>query len=481
MERGSTLRARFASFLEENGTVVVVLAAFAVALAADLKNLLVTDGWMALVSGREVAHGLPGHETLTIWAHGRHWVDQQWLAQVSLYSLDRLGGIRLVMLAHVFLATGGLVAATVLSRRLGGSARSVTWICVVALVAYFPGAGVMRPQSFAYGLFVAVVWILILETRERTRRLYLVLPLLVLWANLHGSVVLGAAAVGLFAGVEIVLGLMGSPRRSPAMMFVLGVAAASCVLASPYAADLPHYYRSIFGGGFGDLVTEWTPTTLKLTTAPFFLLVIGGAWLLGRAGARLSIFERLLFLATAVLAVDAVRNMVWFALVAIIVLPRLVDHLRTPATEPRQLNRLLAIAMIFGTLVAAAGIAAKGDDWFTTHYPPAAADAAAAAAGSTGLIFSNEKYSDWLLWAHSDLRGRVAFDSRFELLTSRQLRRVVEFRNRVGNALNLVGNYRVLVLDPRDESKVIASVVAERRARIIRRDPDVVVLRTVGG
>jgi hypothetical protein len=474
-------RARVAAFLEENGTVVVVLAAFAVALTADLKNLLVTEGWMALVSGREVASGLPRHETLTIWAQGRDWIDQQWLAQVSLYGLDRLGGIRLVMLTHVFLATAGLAAAAVLSRRLGGSARSVTWVCVAALVAYFPGAAIMRPQSFAYLLFVAVIWILVLEARQRTRRLYLVFPLLVLWANLHGSVVLGASAVGLFAGVEIVRGILSSPRRSPAAMLAIGVAAGCCVLASPYAADLPRYYKSIFGGGFGDLVTEWTPTTLKLTTVPFFLLALGGAWLLGRAGSRLSSFEKLLFLATAVLAIDAVRNMVWFALVAIVVLPRLVDQLRGPVQEPRQLNRLLATAMIFGTIVAAAGIAAKSDTWFTEHYPAAATDVAAASAGPDGRIFSNEKYSDWLLWTHPSLRGRVAFDSRFELLTSGQLRRVVEFRNRVGNALSLVAAYRVLVLDPRDESKVIASLVLHGKARVILRDPDVVVLRTLTG
>jgi hypothetical protein len=478
---GVSRRARLAAFLEENGTLVVVLAAFAVALAADLRNLLVTDGWMALLSGREVAAGLPRHETLTIWAHGRDWIDQQWLAQVSLYGLDRLGGIRLVMLTHVFLATAGLAAATVLSRRLGGSARSVTWVCVVAVVAYFPGAAIMRPQSFAYLLFVAVIWILVLEGRQRTRRLYLVFPLLILWANLHGSVVLGAAAVGLFAGVQIVRGMLMSPRRSPAAMLAVGIAAGCCVLASPYAAELPQYYRSIFGGGFGDLVTEWTPTTLKITTVPFFLLVIGGAWLLGRAGSKLSSFEKLLFLAAAVLAVDAVRNMVWFALVAIVVLPRLVDQLRGPVQEPRQLNRLLATAMISGTILAAAGIAAKSDTWFTAHYPSAGADSAAAAAGADGRIFSNEKYSDWLLWAHPGLRGRVAFDSRFELLTGGQLRRVVEFRNRIGNALSLVDAYRVLVLDPQDESKVITSLVRQGRARVILRDSDVVVLRTLAG
>ena len=68
-------RTRVSGFLEENGTLVVVLGAFAIAMLAYLRGGLVADGWMALVSGREiVAHGLPSHETLTLWAHGRRWV-----------------------------------------------------------------------------------------------------------------------------------------------------------------------------------------------------------------------------------------------------------------------------------------------------------------------------------------------------------------------------------------------------------------------
>ena len=46
------------------------------------------------------------------------------------------------------------------------------------------------------------------------------------------------------------------------------------------------------------------------------LLVVGGAWLFGRAGARVSGFEALLFLVTSVLAFQAVRNAAWLAAVS---------------------------------------------------------------------------------------------------------------------------------------------------------------------
>src|SRR2546423_6589379 len=140
--------ARLAASLEENGTLVVVVAAFAAVLIAHLRTALAADGWMALLSGRVVAqHGLPSHDTLTIWGHGRKWVDQQWLAQLVLYELERLGGLRLVLLVHAALVTLGLGGAAALPPRLGGSARSATWVALPVLIAFWPGAAIMRPQS----------------------------------------------------------------------------------------------------------------------------------------------------------------------------------------------------------------------------------------------------------------------------------------------------------------------------------------------
>jgi len=472
-------RATLGRILEENGTLVVVVAAFVIALLADLRNALVADGWMALLSGREVAqHGLPSHEVLTIWAHGHHWVDQQWLAQLALYGLERLGGIPLVMLVHTVLVGGALAGAALLARRLGASARSVTWVCVPVLIAYFPGAAVMRSQSLAFPLFVAVLWLLLAEQWAPTRRVYAVFPLLVLWANIHGSVVLGAALVSGFGLIELVQGALATPRRFPRRAAVLLLVPWACMLASPYAVSLPGYYREVLvSGGFGRYVTEWAPTTLGWLTAPLYLLVFGGFWLLGRAGRRLTGFEKLVFAGSAILALEAVRNMAWFGLVALVVLPRLADELRPAVVEPARLNRLLATAMLVGVLVAGAGAAAHEGSWISREYPSAGADAAVAAAGPHGKVFANERYADWLLWRDPALRGRVAFDSRFELLTPAQLRRVADFRNRVGDWKATPRGYQVLVLDPQDERKVKAALVRAGDDRVVYADHQVVVLR----
>jgi hypothetical protein len=473
-----TVAARISRGLEQNGTLVMVVAAFAIVLITHLRTALAADGWMALLSGRVVAqHGLPSHDTLMVWAHGRQWVDQQWLAQLTLYGLDRLGGLPLVLLVHAFLVTGALGGAAAVALRRGGSARSATWVALPVLIAYWPEAVVMRPQSFAYPLFVAVLWFLVDELRRPSRRVYLVLPILVLWANLHGSVVVGAAVVSAFAVTEIAASLRSRPRTVHLRSLVLLAAPWLCVLASPYATSLPHYYRLIFSSGFGSYVTEWAPTTLTLAHAPVYLLALGGLWLFGRTGNRASWFEKLAFLGLTLLAFDAVRNAVWLALFSLVVLPRLLDALRAPAVEPKRLNRLLALGMLALVGVATLGVAFEPASWFTQGYPAATGNAAAAAAGAHGRVFANERYADWLVFEHPQLAGRIAYDSRFELLTSRQLRSVQGFRNLIAGWRGTVRGYPVLVLDRQDDAEPIRALLRTKGARVVSRRGPIVVLR----
>jgi hypothetical protein len=469
---------RLGQLLEENGTVVVVVAAFAAILITHLRTALSVDGWMALLSGRVVAdHGLPSHDTLAVWTHGRQWVDQQWLAQLVLYKLEQLGGLPLVLLVHAAIVTGAFGGAALLARRLGGSARSVTWVAVPVLFVFWRSAAIMRPQTFAYALFVAVLWLLLDELRRPSRHVYLVLPLLVLWANLHGSVVVGAALVAGFAVCEIVGSVWKRPRSVRGRSVVLLIAPWLCLLASPYATSLPHYYRLIFSSGFSKYVTEWAPTTLSLLDAPAYLLAFGGFWLIGRAAGRTSAFEKLAFVGLSVLAFDAVRNVVWLALLSLIILPRLLDTLRAPAVEPKRMNRLLALAMLAGVAVATIGVAFEPTSWFTQQYSARAGAAAAAAAGSHGRVFADERYADWLVFEHPQLAGRIAYDSRFELISSRQLQLVPAFRNLVAGWRRTVRGYSVLVLDKTADDKPIKALLSAGLARVVKRQGPIVVLQ----
>jgi len=460
--------------LEEDGLVVIVLAAFAIVLLITLRRGLATDGWLALLAGRSIVqHGLPSYDNLTVMAHGRRWIDQQWLGQLGLYGLWRAGGVKLALLVHALLATGALTGAALIARRHGATARAVTWVAIPALLAYYPVAAVMRTQSFALPLFVATLWLLLDDARRPSSRVFMTLPLLVLWANLHGSVVLGAGLVALAGLVTLAKARRPNPRGL-ALIFLPW----ACLFASPYATHLPAYYRKVLvGGDFSHLVTEWAPTTLQLVTIPVFILVLAGLWLLGRHGRAVPAFDQLAFLAMTVIAFQAIRNIAWFALVALAVLPHLVDRLRVPVEEPRRLNRILALSLLFLTGVALAGVAAKPTSWFTHAFPTAAARAAARAAGPQGIVFATSGYADWLLWSEPRLAGRVAFDARFELLTPSQLEKITRIENAAGDWRTAVRGYRVFVLGPSPDASFERTLRRAFALHVAFRSRQVVVLR----
>jgi hypothetical protein len=371
------------------------------------------------------------------------------------------------------LATSGIVGAALIARMRGATPRSVAWVAIPVAFAYYPVASVVRAQSFAFPLFTALLWLLLADAQRPSRRVFATLPLLVLWANLHGSVDLGAALVSLAGIVAMV-----KQRRPSRRGLVLLIAPIACVFASPYALQLPAYYEKILvGGDFRQLVTEWAPTTLTAKTAPIYLLVLGGMWLLGRAGRRIPGVEQLTLVLTAVFAFDAIRNTAWFGLTALAVLPQLIDRLRSPVDEPKRLNRILATTLVASVGISVVAVAFKPAQWFTSSFPSAAAAAASSAAGQNGRVFATSPEADWLLWARPELTGRVAFDARFELLSTSQLHQLARFQAQAGDWVRTARGYRVFVLDPASDRALERAVRRTLQARVVFSSPQVVVLR----
>jgi hypothetical protein len=457
--------------------MVVVLGAFAIVLLVSLRRGLGGDGWLALVSGRWIVqHGLPWHDTLTNMTHGRRWTDQQWLGQLALYGLWRLGGIKLAMLIHALLATSGLVGAALIAKKNGATARSVTWIAILAMIAYYPVAAVMRTQAFAFPLFAATLWLTLADSRQPSRRVFWTLPLLILWANLHGSVLLGCGLVALAGLVPMV-----KNRRPSGRGLALVLAPWLCIFASPYALHLPAYYQKVLlGSDFKHLVTEWAPTTLTATTAPVYLLVLGGLWLLGRSARALPIYDQVAFVVMAVVAFQAIRNIAWIALVALAVLPPLIDRLRSPVEEPKRLNRILALVIIGSGVISVGAVAAKPTGWFTHNFPAGAAQATLDAAGPNGRVFATSPYADWVLWSDPRVSGRVAFDTRFELLSQRQLAALGRIEDAAGDWRRSLRGYSVFVLGRKNDDTLEHALRRDLKARVVFSSPQVVVLRRHG-
>jgi putative flippase GtrA len=452
--------------------LVALVAVYVFALARLAPFELVQDSWLTFLSGREIAeNGLPSAESLTVYGEGARWIDQQWLAHLAFYGLVAGGGIKAALLAHVALLTAAFVLALVAARRLGASSRSVFW---VATGSFFlaPWMWQLRSQSFAYVLFVGALWLLARDARAPSRQVFLVLPLLVVWANLHGSVVLGAALVAL-RGVT-----SGRSLRTLALVLLPWL----CVLVSPYGLDLVGYYRHMLvGPEFAQIVGEWRPPTFPQAW-PFFLLALVAVWLLARAGDRMTLFERLAVLATIVGGFLAIRNITWFALAWLVLVPVALEAAR-PAPAPtrrpgRPLRALAWLGAVAIPLTALAMLAWPAKAYESRWSQPAlAAVSEVVDADPDARVFASERYADWLLWEKPDLAGRVAFDVRFELYDDEQLQALFRYHNRIGaDWRSAAAGYEVVVLDRVADEELEAPLLASPGARRLYGDELVSVL-----
>jgi len=445
-----------------------------VLLSVFASSIVVGDTWLTLMAGREVVeNGLPHTEHLTLLGDGRTWTDQQWLAQVVFYTAHAVAGMRAVILlgiAFVVLALG-LAAAT--ARTGGASSRSTFVVGLLAILAG-PWGWTLRAQTVALPCFAAALWLLVDASRNGTRRrTLLVLPLLVVWANLHGSVVLGAILTMLLGVVELV-----RTRRAAWIPLALVVLSPFAVLASPYGWKLVAYYDlMLVDAPFAPILREWQWSSPSATTAMFWLLALVALGLLAmrRCRARLTFYELAVLAVTFVGAVQAVRGVIWFALAAAAILPLALDGVFTKAdvAAPR-VNRIISLAALAGLALATLAFLARPASWFVSEWPEQQVAAVRAATRDPSVrVWATDGTADWLLWRIPDLRGRLAYDVRFELYDRPTLDRIVDYGARTGNWKRSLDGYRVVIVDNRRHLEALA---AEPGARIAHRDDQIAVV-----
>ena len=471
-------------WLGRDGLLVALISAYAAFLLLAMPEELLTDSWYALVSGRAVAEeGFVRSDPLTVMTLGHQWINQPWLSAAALYGLVAAGGLKLALLVHVTFVVGALAICVGAARLRGASPAWTAWITLLAATASIPGWQ-LRTQSFAYPLFAVVLWLLVADSRSPSRRTFLVFPLIALWANLHGSAALGA-------GLVVLGGLMYGIRQFRARgdrlahwkvrttAFVL--LPVPLLFASPYGPDLLRYYtHRPVTPALGRYVVEWAPTSPSKVTAAFFVLALGSLWVTARQGKALTAFEQAAIVLLVVVGLLAVRNTVWLPLAATMIVPYALETMRprAEATKRRWPGVVLALGAVAGVAVLLGVTLTRPASAIDEKWPSAGARTVAriAAQHSNARVWSTSLFTDWLLWEQPTLRGRLAFDVRFGMLTPTQLHDLYAFGTQTGlDWRSSAKGYALVVLEP-DKRELTRALLAEAGARVVYRDDTMVVV-----
>jgi hypothetical protein len=477
----SSLAARLWRLAEEEFVLVVLLAAFGIVfLTVFPPTLLVADSWLTLVGGREVVeHGLPTRDELTVFGLGRNWTDQQWGAQLIAYAAHALGGYGLLAVVAAASSVAAFVVGAIGARSLGAGPRAIVLLFFPVLMAA-PWTFTIRAQVFVLPLYTGLVWLLASQARRPTRWVYLVFPMLLVWANVHGSVALAACLTMLLGGIE----LLRSRGRSGLRSLALVVFPPLAVLATPYGPiDTARYYHLLLvDPPFPrELVVEWERSTPSWDTLAFYVLAALGVLVAFLGRRRLTLFDVSALAFTFVGAVLAIRGIPWFSLACLVLLPAAIGRSlegRTPRVA-RRIDGVLAFGAV-GVLALVLVVAlARDDSWYDQKWPDAAVAAVERGAAGDARVFATDRDADWLLWKIPTLRGRLAFDVRFEIYDRQTFERTVRFRGEQGaDWKSLADGYEVVVFETEQEpSSHVEDFLAEPGARALYSDDRVTVIQ----
>jgi hypothetical protein len=280
------------------------VALLPVALVAVVGVVGADSRWLAALGAWVVAHGIPSGVPYAT-APSAGWADATILGQVLFHALDAAGGDRGLLLAQACAVAAAFWFLSVDMARQGAGAVGSLAIGLLVLVGGLTSFVVVRAQLLSLVLFPLLVLLLRAEARRPSRRIWLVVPLVALWANLHGAVLTGVGVVAIYLA-------FGRARRDPLLSagVLLGTVLAAC--ATPVLWRTPRYYFDVLDNeaarrGFG----MWAPLSMSGWD---ILLVAAVVALIALAVRRLGLWELVALVALGVLTIHSGRGGIWLLL-----------------------------------------------------------------------------------------------------------------------------------------------------------------------
>ena len=336
--------------------VPIVLFSMLFVLAVRQSVSIDPDLWWHLKAGQQIidTRSIPHTDDYSFTKQGSEWVAHEWLSEVIMDGIYRVGGLTSLVTIFSLII---VIALWLTYRRCEGRPYAASIAIVLGAAASFPLFGV-RPQMLT--LLLASIYIVILE-RLDTRRIWWLVPLMLLWVNLHAGFALGLALIGLYI-VRAVLDGEWNQVRPLLIVLLLCVAV---VPLNPNGFRMFSYpYETLTSPSMAAFIQEWaSPDFHKITYLPLAILLLSTFAAMALSPTRPRLGEIFLVLVTALGSLRSVRHIPIFSLFAAPVLAKHLwaiakergwDKLLTGAeTRPTGLKLLINIILLLAPVLLA--------------------------------------------------------------------------------------------------------------------------------
>ena len=305
----------------------IVLLSMVFVLAVRQSVSIDPDLWWHLKAGEQIidTRSIPHTDDFSFTKQGSEWVAHEWLSEVIMEGIYRLSG--LVGLVTVF-SLIVVIALWLTYRRCDGKPYAAGIAILLAAAASSPLFGI-RPQMLT--LLLASIYIVLLERfdpREQTKRHWWLVPLMLLWVNLHAGFALGLALIGVY----IVRAVLDGEWNYVRPLLVVLVVCTAVVPLNPNGFRMFSYpYETLTSTSMATFIQEWhSPDFHQITYLPLAVLLLSTFAAMALSPTRPRLGEIFLVLITALGALRSARHIPIFSVFAA---PALAKHLWAIAKE----------------------------------------------------------------------------------------------------------------------------------------------------
>jgi hypothetical protein len=189
-------------------------------------------GQAALASGHVIAR-----DPYSYSAAGAVWRNHEWLTEIIMaLAYNSLGVVGLKLWKFASIAATMVLMALGLAETGASPTIQMNTLGLAAL-AMVP-QNQFRPQLFTFMLLAATLALLARDNYRGRAPLWLAIPILMLWGNLHGGFIIGIATLATYTGVVGLQDLLtGRGLARASRLGLITLAATLATLLSPYGIE----------------------------------------------------------------------------------------------------------------------------------------------------------------------------------------------------------------------------------------------------
>ena len=379
---------------------------------------------------------LPTSDPFSFISPALTWTVHEWLAEVIMALLHRLGGLTAVVVFFAILIT---TTYSIFLRLMKSQGHGVLASAAITMLLFTIAQmhWLARPHTFS--MLIMAGWYALLDNFQYRQRdqLWLLPILILLWANIHGGCIVGFILLGIFMLGDCLHEYFSSGRLCSCRTRKYGFIGLACLLAAlinPYSYKIFLFpFKLISDTYMMGHVEEFLPPNLHEPIIKFMLLAMIAS--LAALKRKLTAIDLLLLIFFTNMALTSVRYVPLFAL---FVLPVMFKGITLPAHP--LLGKIFSFFARREASIAATDQLARGILWpvlstlailflacsgritfaLDPKTKPLAAIEFITKNQIKGKVFNHDEFGDLLIYQTSG-QCKVFIDGRLDMYGSKQL------------------------------------------------------------